>query len=201
MRHHTSAIAAWTFIGLAWMGLLTGCGGVVSLHPLALPNDKDAIFDPTLVGTWEDVNGGQDRYVVARAESGYTVTIQSGGAGNRKLEYSVRLLKVGERRLLDFYTRNIACDGDSCDNFDMRLDVHLFFKLRLEKDSAWLSEMDSDWLKEQIKTKGLLRHEVLTEDGDRVVLTASPSELRQNLLPLAADDRSFESETELRRVK
>jgi len=188
------------------LAMLTGCAGVVSLHPLALPNDQDAIFDPALVGTWEEVGqqGGQDRCVVARAESGYTVTVysgpESGGPGSRQVQFSMRLLKVGERRLLDVYTRSPACQNDGCDNY-MRPDVHLFFKLRLDKDSAWLSEMDSDWLKEQIKTGGLLRHEVLMEDDDRIVLTASPSELRRHLLPLVADDRSFERETEHRRVK
>ena len=61
--------------------------------------------------------------------------------------------------------------------------------------------MDSDWLKEQIKTRGQLRHEVLMEDHERVVLTASPGELRRYLLPYVADDRSFGEETELRRIK
>ena len=83
----------------------------------------------------------------------------------------------------------------------MQLPVHLFLRLRLDKDSAWLSEMESDWLKEQIKTRGQLRHEVLTEDHDKVVLTASPGELRRYLLPYVADDRSFAQEDEIRRIK
>ena len=81
------------------------------------------------------------------------------------------------------------------------LPVHLFVKLRLDKDSAWLAEMDGNWFKEQIRTRGQLRHEVLAEDDDRIVLTASPSELRRYLLPYAADDRSFGGETELQRIK
>jgi hypothetical protein len=61
--------------------------------------------------------------------------------------------------------------------------------------------MGSDWLRDQIKTRGELRHEVLTEEDDRVVLTASPSELREHLLPYVAQEKSFNGETELRRIK
>ena len=64
-----------------------------------------------------------------------------------------------------------------------------------------MAEMDSGWLQDQIRSSALLRHEVLAEDGDQVVLTASPAELRRYLLPYAADDRSFGGEIELRRIK
>ena len=169
---------------------LSGCASVVSLHPLALPNDKDVIFDPALVGTWEEIkadkDGARTRYVVARAESGYTVN-----SGPDKLEGTMHLLKVGGRYLLDVY-----CPSDA-----PSLPVHLFVKLRLDKDSAWLAGMESEWLQDQIKTRAQLRHEVLMEDDDRIVLTASPTELRRHLLPYVADNRSFDGETELRRIK
>ncbi len=169
---------------------LSGCAGVVSLHPVALPSDKDVVFDPALVGAWEEVkadgDGARTRYTVDRAGSGYTVNV-----GPDKGKGTMRLLKTGDRYLLDVY-----CPSDGPPP-----PVHLFFKLRLDKDAAWLAEMESNWLKEQIKTRGQLRHEVLAEDDDRIVLTASPTELRRYLLPYVADDRSFGEETELRRIK
>ena len=174
----------------AFLGLLTGCAGVVSLHPLALPNGKDTEFDPALLGAWEEVKTGGDgtatTYTVARAESGYSVT-----AKPDEFKGTMHLMKVGDRRLLDIY-----CPSDGAPP-----PVHLFFKLRLEKDTAWVAEMGSPWLQDQIKTQGELRHEVLTEDDDRVVLTASPTELREHLLPYAAQEKSFNEETELRRIK
>jgi hypothetical protein len=183
----------WTvkIVLLVWtLASLTGCAGVVSLHPLALPNDKDAAFDPALLGAWEEVKtdggGAKNTYVVTRAESGYGVS-----ARPDEIKGTMHLLKTGDRYLLDVY-----CPSDSAPP-----PVHLFFKLRLDKDSAWLAEMDSDWLKQQIRTRGQLRYEVLMEDNDRIVLTASPSELRRYLLPDVKDDRSFGGETELRRIK
>ena len=183
----------------AFLGLLTGCAGVVSLHPLALPNGKgglfeppggetETIFDPALLGTWEEVNPplGATRFTVSRAESGYSVV-----AEGEDLKGTMHVMKVGDRRLLDVYHPSDGAPPP----------VHIFFKLRLEGDTAWVAEMGSRWLQEQIKTRGELRHEVLAEDHDRVVLTASPSELREHLLPYVAQEKSFNEETELRRIK
>ncbi|HMD69938.1 MAG TPA: hypothetical protein VKF41_01270 [Bryobacteraceae bacterium] len=169
---------------------LSGCAGVVSLHPVALPNDKDVVLDPALLGTWEEVKtksgAAKNTYIVTRAESGYGVS-----SAPEEMKGTMHLLKVGDRYLLDVY-----CPSDGAPP-----PVHLFFRLRLDKDTARVAEMDSDWFKQQIKTSAQLRHEVLMEDDDRIVLTASPSEMRQHLLPYVKDDRSFGGEIELRRIK
>ena len=61
---------------------LTGCSGVVSRHPLALPDDKETVFDPALLGTWEEAADSGDvlknRYTVARADSGYSIRVNTG---------------------------------------------------------------------------------------------------------------------------
>jgi len=181
---------------LATLVSSTGCVSVVSLHPLAAPHDKDAVFEPGLVGTWQEADSQDDKtqYVVTHDESGYAVIVKTGveksGGGKEEVKLKMQLLRVGGRYLLD-----IDCPSD-----DPAVPVHIFFKLRLEQDSAWLALMDSDWLKEQIKTSVVLRHEVLTEDHGRILLTGSPDELRSYLLPYVADDRSFEDETGLRRI-
>ena len=51
---------------------LTGCVGVGSLHPLALPDGNEAVFDPALPGSWEEADAADDvaaaRYAIARAD-------------------------------------------------------------------------------------------------------------------------------------
>jgi len=174
----------------------TGCVSVVSLHPLAAPKDPDVVFDPALVGTWQNADPQDDKtqYAVTHDESGYTVTVrpdpEKSDAGKEEVKLPMQVLKVGGQYLLD-----IDWPKD-----DTQVPVHVFFRLRLERDSACLALMDSDWLQEQIKIGVLLRHEVLTEDHGRILLTGSSSELRSYLLPYFADDRSFEGETELRRT-
>lgn len=185
------AIAVVFVVSLtAW---LTGCAGVVSLHPVGMPNGEDTVLDPALVGAWEEVKadnkGAKARYAVDRAESGYSVTMTKGGEEHSG---TMHLLKTGERYLLDIHSPSEGVPPPA----------HIFFKLRLDKDSAWLAEMQSNWFQRQIISGGRLRHEVLLdEDGVRIVLTASPAQLRCYLLPYVADDQSFDDETELRRIK
>ena len=135
MRELKVALLVWI------LASLTGCAGVVSLHPVALPNDKDVVLDPAMVGTWEKVKtksgDAKETYVVTRAESGYLVSTKPD-----EFKGTMHLLKVGDRYLLDVY-----CPSDGAPP-----PVHLFFKLRLDKDTAWVAEMDSDWFKQQIKT-------------------------------------------------
>jgi hypothetical protein len=168
---------------------MTGCG-VVSLHPLVMPNDNDEVFEPSLVGTWAGVQEPGDtheaKFVVAHTNVGYSIKPDTDDG-----EYTMRLLKVGDRYLMDV----------DCPSNGPALPVHIFFKLRWEKDRAWVSAMDSQWLMDQIEAKGQLRHDVLTEDFNRIVLTASPADLHRIFLPYAADDRSFEEEGELRRIQ
>jgi hypothetical protein len=170
----------------------TGCAGVVSLHPLAVPNGKDTVFEPALLGTWEEIKaesgGVKTRYTVERGESGYKVNAV---AEAERVEGTMHLMKVGDRYLLD-----VLCPSNGAPP-----PVHLFLRLRFEKDVAWVSEMDTSWVKDQIETRRQPRHEVLIEGGEKLVFTASTAELRRHLLPLARDDRSFGEETELRRVK
>jgi hypothetical protein len=107
---------------------LSGCAGVVSLHPLAVPNGKDTIFHPALLGTWEsgdpEHGGTRSTYTVERAESGYKVILTT---GKDRVDGTMHLLKFGDDYLID-----VLCPSEGAPP-----PVHLFLRLRLEKDSAW----------------------------------------------------------------
>ena len=173
--------------------LLTGCAGMVSLHPLVTDSDKDVFFDPALVGSWREVSpddkpesaGGQ-LYVVTRdGQNGYKASTTDEG-----VEKSVvfHILKLKDRYLLDVRDA---------------LPAHVYFGLTLQKDVLKLSEMDTPWLKEQVAGLKELRSEELTEADvkGKIVITSPQADLRKYFLPLAADGRSFANESELRRVK
>jgi hypothetical protein len=190
-RIHRARSKAKVVLLISALAYLTGCSGVVSLHPLALPHGKGVVFDPALLGTWEESQTTGDvaknRYTVARADSGYSFRVVMGAD---EMKGTIYLVKVGDRYLLDVYCPS---DGE-------QLPVHFFVRLRMKNDTAWVAAMDSDWLQHQIKTRGELRHELLTESDLRLVLTASSAELRKYLLPYAGDDRAFGEECELRRI-
>jgi len=191
MRKTALALAA---VGSLW---LTGCAGVVSLHPMVTDTDRDAVVEPALVGFWQDATpdkaGEKATYLVARkGRAGYTITSVENGATKSA---TMHVLRVGERYLLDIF--------DNID--DPALPVHVYFGLRMnaQKNTVWLAEMRSDWLKAEIAAKGQPRNEILTEEEvkGKVVLTAPQADLRKYLLLYAADQRAFDKETELHRIK
>ena len=134
LRIHRARSKAKVVLLLSAMACLTGCSGVVSLHPLALPHGTGVVFDPALLGTWEEAQTTGDvaknRYTVARADSGYSFRMVMGAD---EMKGTMYLLKVGDRYLLDAYCPS---DGE-------QLPVHFFVSLRLEKDTAWVAPMDS----------------------------------------------------------
>ena len=168
---------------------LAGCARVVSLHPLVLPNDENAIFEPALVGVWEQVvkpdKAPGTRYTVTRAESGYDVAIDADQKG------TMHLFRKDGWYLLDVHVPSSGVPPAA----------HLFLRLRLEKDTAYVAEIDQRRLVEHLKARGGIGYEVLPEDDDRIVLTSSSSELRFQLLPYLADDRAFGGETRFKRIQ
>jgi hypothetical protein len=180
------------------LGLLSGCAGVVSLHPLVTDSDKDAFFDPALLGSWREVSpddkpesaNGQ-LYVVTRdGQTGYKASTTDDGV---EKTVAFHILKLPDRYLLDVRD----------DLGDPALPVHVYFSLILQKDVIKLSEMDTPWLKQQIAGQKELRSEELTEADvkGKIVITSPQGDLRKYFFPLAADGRSFANESELRRVK
>jgi len=178
--------------------LLTGCAGVVSLHPLINDSDSDAAVEPGILGQWREVSpddkpesaNGQI-YTVERAEkSGYKLTTLDNGVEKSGVFH---LLKLKDRYLVD-----VRDDVD-----DPPLPCHIYFSLVLQKDSLKLSEMDTPWLKDQIAHRQGLHTEELTEPNaaGKIVITSPHDDLRKYFLPLASDSRSFANESELRRVK
>jgi hypothetical protein len=176
---------------------LTGCAGVVSLHPLVTESDKDAFFEPALLGSWREISpddkpesaGGQVYVVTRDGQNGYKASTTDDGVSKSVVFH---VLKLPERYLLDVRD----------DLGDPALPAHVYFGLILQKDSIKLSEMDTPWLKQQVAAKPGLRSEELTETGvkGKLVITAPQADLRKYFLPLASDGRSFANESELRRV-
>jgi hypothetical protein len=137
--------------------------------------------------------GEQESYAVARkGRAGYTITFTDQGVAK---SFTAHVLKTGNGFLADVRD----------DSGDPWLPAHLYFGLRMnqEKDTVWVAEMQSDWLKAQIAANGQPRNEVLTEEGvnGKVVLIAPQADLRKYLLPFARDARAFSEEAELHRVK
>lgn len=175
MRHLKSILI------LAVLGMSTGCVKITSVHPLFSDTAREVVFDPVLLGKWQDKDNTCE--VTKMGKKGYAVAFEMDG---KPAKATFHLLKTRGLSLLDaIYT-------------DDRGPEHMFLKIRIEPDTLWVATADSTWLRERIVASGKPRYTVVDED---LLLTASSSELRKALLPYLAKPEAFDDEGELKRVK
>jgi len=179
----------------AALGALTGCGALLSRNPLFPENAKEVVFDPALLGKWQEVTHNDKKiYQVSRLDdSAYFISFEDDG---RPEMATMQLLKVRALSLLDIR----FIDEDSPDPSEHYFTWHLFAKIRTEPDTVHLAVMGSKWLRERILATGKPAHTQAAEKED-LKLTAPSAELRKTLLPYLDHPEAFEDETELRRVK
>ena len=165
---------------LAALGASLGYGQVASLRALVADDSPSVVFEPSLVGKW---SWGVE--IARDGKNGYKV-----GIGDTKL--TMRLVRLSGILL-----------GDVFSGPEGGLPCHFFVKLDIQADQFHVSFLNSEWLAQEIQTRGWPRHEVLTEGDQKggVLLTASSEELRRDLLAYLDDPRAWKDDEDLERVK
>src|SRR6476660_5179266 len=87
-------IRAVAFFGAAL--LTTGCGDLLSLHPLY--NGQDRLFDASLEGRWESED---DILSVDRVDDAYEVTMQAKRNSSEPEKFETRLVDIKGIRFAD----------------------------------------------------------------------------------------------------
>jgi hypothetical protein len=132
--------AAW--IALVFVAvLLTGCGDLPSVEGLA--NKDNTVFDPALVGAW---NAGDAVVIVQKGDDqNYRIhwVGTEGMEPPRFVRMEGRLVKFGDRRILDLTAANETAFSIPC---------HVFLRIRPVKDGLKVQLIDSKWIREQAKT-------------------------------------------------
>ena len=173
--------------------IFTGCG-IFSLHPLYHPSDL-LIYDE-LVGTWKD-EGDDEVYLVIDT------------VGDRKYEFmlvdgadtvlfEMGLLKLNDQHFIDLYPHeDCSFIGDSdCESWELMfrnyIPVHTFMKTDLNTSKFILTEFDNERLIDLFqKDRIRLEHEMIGEDEDYVVITASTGNLQKFITRYSNDDQAF----------
>ena len=165
--------ATLIFIGLLF--LMTGCNFIPSVHPLY--TDQDLIFDPLLVGVWADKDGNLTWTFTKKAENAYTLLYVD--EKGKKGEFTVHLLEVGDRRVLDIY----AADPDIQQNDFYKchlLPVHTFMRMQQQGDGLQMASLKQDWIKKYLQEHpDAIKHEKV-DDG--ILLTAQSKDMQAFLL-------------------
>lgn len=172
-------------LALAGVLVLAGCDSpsLLSLDPAV--TGQEAVFDATLLGTWEAGQGG-DLCIFRRGDgNAYTVTYVSDGS-SRKFE--ARLFQAGQARLLDLAPQ---------DSDDFQIPGHTLIRVLASGGSLRWTFLDSEWLRQEAAQQLPNR----TRDNNKMLLTAPAASLRDFLAKYAADDKAHGDIEEWQRVQ
>jgi|WetSurMetagenome_2_1015567.scaffolds.fasta_scaffold616602_1 hypothetical protein len=175
-------------LAVAGLGLLmTACNEPVrSLQPLY--TEKDAIFEPQLLGMWVKEGDKADE-IWAFAKSGENEYIVMTNCDPKFL--NGRLMKLGGELFLDL------TPSETDDVFNVP--GHLFVRIRVNGDAMQTALLDSAWVKQAADAGTLgLSH---TRIDSTVVLTAFPKELQAFVARHAGNDSIFKNHQEYRRAE
>lgn len=126
---------------------------------------------------WADKDGNLTWTFTKKAEDAYTLLyIDEKG---KKGEFTVHLLKVGDRRFLDIY----AADTDIQQNDFYKchlLPVHTFMRMQQQGDGLQMASLKQDWIKKYLQEHpDAIKHEKV-DDG--ILLTAQSKDMQAFLL-------------------
>ena len=171
---------------LAGALVLAGCDNpaLISLEPAVTA--QDAVFDPSLVGTWETGQG--DELCIFRHGDGNSYTITYVGDDGNSRKFDALLFQSGPARLLDLSPH---------ESDDFQIPGHTLIRIWTTGGSLRWSFLDSAWLREQAAQELPNR----SRGGDKLALTAPSAALRGFLAKYAADDKAHGEISELQRGK
>lgn len=159
--------------------LFAGCP-VRSVFPLF--TEKDAVFNPSLIGTWESED---ETYTFEKLqEKNYRLAIRPKKENDSAL-YVVWLGKIGARWFLDSYP---IVNSEEYHYFSM----HLFTRMDLNGDTLRIASLEADWLSKMIDEKKMQFTHVLR--GNEVILTGSTTELQKLLATIGGTGEAFPNE-------
>lgn len=188
-----TALAATTIALL----LLSSCVPAFSVHPFF--TEKDLTFDRSLLGTWIDPTGKNERgglvieEVSINGRPAYSLTAEvTDKPAVPKLteEYEGSLFKLGGQQFLDVIYSQLRSGDESVTVLAMP--VHTIARVSLEGDTLSLSFLDDEWLKKNLEDGTVpLRHEI---ESDAPLLTAETADLQTFVLNHWADQKAFSFE-------
>jgi hypothetical protein len=158
--------------------LMTGCGDLLSLHPLY--GDQERLFDASVEGTWENED---DVLKVERAGEAYEVTILPKKNPAEPMKFEAHLTDVKGVRFADI----INMDGIG----------HMFLRVRAAEGRLQIAFLDSKWLLDRVP------HEdsEVANGTKQAVLTAGTPQLRKLIEPFVLEPKAFDEGTTFRRAR
>jgi hypothetical protein len=170
--------AAGTFV-------MAGCDSpaLISMDPAV--HEKDAVFDPGLLGTWETGQGGD--VCILRRGNGNSFAVEYVSDGVLR-KFEGRLFVTGQAWVMDITPQ----DPD-----DFQIPGHALIRILSSNPSLRWAYLDSDWLRQHAAGELVTR----SRDGGKLVLMAPPASLAAFVANYAADERAHGDVQEWQRLQ
>ena len=158
--------------------LTSGCGDLLSLHPLY--TEQDRVLDPALEGRWED---DDNLLTVTRDGTAYEIVFRSKGTPLEQQRYEMRLVDIGGVRMADILPTGGVVG-------------HMFLRVRVSTGELRIAFFDSAWLRKRIP-----HEEARVAKGNiQAVLVARTPELRKQVRKYAGVPEAYDDEIRYGRV-
>jgi hypothetical protein len=171
------------------MLLLSGCGDLVSVQPLATA--ETTVFDAGLTSEWSCADKDCNGVALIRAGSAqkkdYDIVWipDEGGA----LRLKGQLVKVGGRLVFDLIV---------VQETTLAIPAHFFMLVEKTADGVKFYWLDSDWLRDRVMSKDALAHAMV---DDKPVITAGSAEINAFLAKFGLDPQAVSESMVFKLVK
>lgn len=171
------------------MLLLSGCGDLLSVQPLATA--ETAVFDAGLTGEWSCADKDITGVALIRAGSAQKSDYDIVWIPDKDdaLRLKGQLVKVGDRLVFDLIARMRP---------DLTLPAHFFMLVEKTADGVKFHWLDSEWLRDRVMSKDGLAHAMV---DDKPVITAGSAETNAFLAKFGLDAQAASGSLSFKRVK
>ncbi len=164
---------------LALCVFLSGCGDLLSVHPLYTAEDR--VLDPALEGRWENED---DTLTVVRDGNAYEITSapKKSPAGETR-KWVLHLVDLGGVRMADLIPADDAIG-------------HMVVRVRVKDNELRVAFLDSEWLRQRV------RHEDVRQANGQLqaVLMERTPQLRQLVRKYATVPQAYDEEISYHRL-
>lgn len=187
-------VALATLIG-AFSISLASC--VPSVYPLYTA--KDLIFDPALIGVWQE-DGEDDSWTFTKLDdTSYRLVVKE---GDNTAPFEAHLVRLGAYRFLDMAPHEDGLPQESVtDIYRMGLIAgHMFLKVSQIEPTQQLAFLDPDWLESRLAARPAeVAH--ITRGNKDFVLTAPTPDLQRFIRQHAGDKEAFGEASNLKKKR
>jgi len=175
---------------------LSGC--VPSVFPLY--TDKDARFDPALVGEWAEAGSNDESWTFTKSgDNAYDLVIRE---KEKSGPFDAHLLRLGARQFIDITPDPSGLnDANLIDAYKAALiPGHMFAKVVQLSPALKIAFLDPKWIKDYLHDHPAEVAHYLDRHGE-VMLTAPTRELQAFVTKHADDKNAFGGESDMRKKK